>query len=171
MRPNACPRLDAKRSTVTSLSAAALSLILVAPAPAGSGDAVTIDNHADVAEMIRIADAIDAAVDMKDWAGVRALFAETIEVDVSALVGGAPAMIPADALIDGWAANLTAEKTSFRLRGNHRVVFNVSASATMQSRGYAWNRLEAGVDPANGGEALWEVWGSYTHGFARGTDG
>lgn len=35
----------------------------------------------------------------------------------------------------------------------------------MLSHGYAWNRLERGALPGNGGEPLWEVWGEYAHGF------
>lgn len=152
---------------MTALKPFALALLLATPAAAQPGDPVTAASTTDVVEMIRVADAIDAAVDAKDWALVRSFFADTIDVDFSALVGGAPATIPADALIDGWSANLTAEKTSFHLRGNHRVTLDGTDTATMHSHGYAWNRLEAGADPANGGEALWEVWGTYTHGFSR----
>ncbi|MEL7347426.1 MAG: nuclear transport factor 2 family protein [Pseudomonadota bacterium] len=161
----------ARKTAFTSLKSLALAVVLATPVAAASGDPVTDATRTDVAEMIRIADAIDAAVDAKDWALARSFFADTIDVDFSALVGGAPATIPADALIDGWSGNLTAEKTSFHLRGNHRVIFEDADAATMHSHGYAWNRMEAGADPANGGEAMWEVWGTYTHGFARGEEG
>ncbi|WP_300030703.1 nuclear transport factor 2 family protein [uncultured Roseobacter sp.] len=130
-----------------------------------AGTPVTADTHVAQAEMIRIADALDAAVDAKDWALARSFFSETIDVDFTSLTGGAPATIPADALIDGWSANLTEEKKSFHLRGNHRVTFEADGSATMLSHGYAWNRMERGALPGNGGEALWEVWGTYVHGF------
>ena len=132
---------------------------------------ITADTLVDIAEMTRMADAIDAAVDAKDWPLARSFFADTIDVDFTSLVGGEPATIPADALIEGWSANLTDEKASFHLRANHRVTFDGPDAATMQSHGYAWNRMEAGADPANGGEAMWEVWGTYTHGFARTEDG
>lgn len=156
---------------MTILKSLAFAALLATPAVAQSGDPVTADTATDVAEMIRIADAIDAAVDAKDWPLARSFFADTIDVDFSALVGGEPATIPADALIDGWSGNLTADKALFYLRGNHRVTFDGADAATMQSHGYAWNRMEAGADPANGGEALWEVWGNYTHDFARTEDG
>ena len=154
-----------------SLKPLALAALLAAPAAAQSGDPITAETAADVTEMIRIADAIDAAVDAKDWPLARLYFADTIDVDFTALAGGEPATIPADALIEGWSSNLTAEKASFHLRGNHRVTFDGPDAATMHSHGYAWNRMEAGADPANGGEPLWEVWGPYTHGFARIGDG
>lgn len=156
---------------MTLLKTLALATIIATPAAAQSGDPVTADTGTDVVEMIRIADAIDAAVDAKDWPLARSFFADTIDVDFSALVGGAPATIPADALIEAWSGNLTADKTSFHLRGNHRVTFDGTGAAVMHSHGYAWNRMEAGADPANGGEELWEVWGIYTHGFARDAEG
>ncbi|MEO0653431.1 MAG: nuclear transport factor 2 family protein [Pseudomonadota bacterium] len=148
----------------------ALALALAA-SPAFAADPITTETLVDHAEMIRIADSIDAAVDAKDWDRARSYFTDTIDVDFTSLVGGDPATIPADALIAGWSGNLTAEKTSFHLRGNHRIRFDGPDSAVMDSHGYAWNRMEAGALPENGGEALWEVWGTYTHGFERGGDG
>jgi hypothetical protein len=86
-------------------------------------------------------------------------------VDFTSLAGGEPATIPAQGLIDGWSANLTAEKPSFHMRSNHRVTFLDADSAIMRSHGYAWNRLERGAEAANGGDPMWEVWGEYVHGF------
>lgn len=136
-------------------------------APALQGDPVTAETLVDRAEMIRLADTLDAAVDAKDWVLARSLFTDQIDVDFTSLVGGEPASIPADGLIAGWSANLTAEKESFHLRGNHRITFTGPDSAVMLSHGYAWNRMERGALAENGGNALWEVWGSYEHGFAR----
>ena len=136
-----------------------------------AGTPITVETLVAHAEMVRIADSIDAAVDAKDWTLARSFFTEDIRVDFTSLIGGAPATIPADALIDGWSANLTAEKTSFHLRGNHRVTFEGEGAATMVSHGYAWNRMERGALPENGGDPLWEVWGTYEHGFALTEDG
>jgi ketosteroid isomerase-like protein len=149
--------------------ALAATLALALPAQAQiAGDPVTAETLVDRAEMVRIADAIDAAVDAKDWDAARALFTDEIDVDFTSLTGGAPATIPADALIAGWSGNLTATKESFHLRGNHRIAFDGPDAATMTSHGYAWNRM-ATPDAPDG--ALWEVWGSYTHGFTRTEDG
>ncbi|MEM9797152.1 MAG: nuclear transport factor 2 family protein [Pseudomonadota bacterium] len=152
---------------MTALKSLTLATLLATPAIAQPGDPITAGTAPHIAEMIRIADALDAAVDAKDWRLARTFFADTIDVDFSALVGGVPATIPADALIDGWSGNLTEEKTSFHLRGNHRVTFDGPDAAVMHSHGYAWNRMAAGAEPANGGNELWEVWGNYVHGFAR----
>lgn len=136
-------------------------------ASVAQAEPVTMETLVDRAELIRIADSLDAAVDAKDWSLARSFFTDTIRVDFSSLTGAPAASIPADALIDGWSANLAPSKTSFHLRGNHRISFEGEDAAVMQSHGYAWNRLEEGALPENGGEALWEVWGVYTHSFAR----
>jgi hypothetical protein len=166
-RPAQPQRLTLGKNAMTRT----LLALTLAAAPALAEGPVTADTLVDRAEMIRIADALDAAVDAKDWPAARSFFAETITVDFTSLTGGDPATIPADALIAGWSGNLTADKTSFHLRGNHRITFEGTDAATMHSHGYAWNRLEAGAPPENGGEALWEVWGNYTHDFARTDEG
>jgi hypothetical protein len=159
-----------RRTTMKSVLITA-ALLLANPALAEGvklgGDAVTATTAVDHAEMVRIADAIDAAVDAKDWPLARSMFADTITVDFTSLVGGEPATIPADGLIAGWSGNLTAEKASFHLRGNHRITMMGPDAAVMLSHGYAWNRMERGALPENGGEAMWEVWGTYEHAFVR----
>jgi hypothetical protein len=139
----------------------------MAEAPLLGGQPITAETLVDQAEMVRVADAIDAAVDAKDWPLARSMFTDTITVDFTSLTGGEPATIPADGLISGWSGNLTAEKTSFHLRGNHRITMTGPDNAVMLSHGYAWNRMERGALPENGGEALWEVWGTYEHVFVR----
>ncbi len=154
-----------------AIAAAALLASTVTPAGNLAGDSVTPDSVAATMEIVRIADALDAAVDAKDWRLARSFFTDQIEVDFTSLTGGEPAKIPADGLIEGWSANLTAEKTSFHLRGNHRVTWTDGQSATLLSHGYAWNRLERGALPENGGNPLWEVWGTYEHRFVRTPEG
>lgn len=162
-----------KRTLHAALTCAALALPVAAAAKDTpfAGTPITQETLVANAEMIRIADALDAAVDAKDWDLARGFFSDTVTVDFTSLVGGEPATIPADALIAGWSSNLTAEKTSFHLRGNHRITHHDDGSATMLSHGYAWNRIERGALPENGGEALWEVWGSYVHGFENTPEG
>lgn len=154
-------------TTVLASTAVVLATTWSGVAETTAGSPITVDTLVDHAEMIRIADTIDAAVDAKDWALARSLFTDEIRVDFTSLTGGEPATIPADALIAGWSSNLTDEKTSFHLRGNHRIAFDADGSATMLSHGYAWNQMERGALPENGGGALWEVWGTYKHSFVQ----
>lgn len=121
-------------------------------------------NVATIAELIRIADAIDRAVDARDWALARSFFADRVRVDFEDLSGQPAIKIAGDDLIAAWSANLARGKTSFHQRSNHQVTLH-GERAAMVSAGYAWNRMEGNGDP------LWEVWGSYTHGFVRTPDG
>ncbi|WP_195822751.1 nuclear transport factor 2 family protein [Roseobacter sp. MH60115] len=155
------------RTLKTALASTAIALATTLPtiADTTAGTPITMETLVDHAEMIRVADTIDAAVDAKDWALARSLFTDEIRVDFTSLMGGEPAKIPADVLIAGWSGNLTEEKESFHLRGNHRIRFEADGSATMVSHGYAWNKMERGALAENGGNALWEVWGIYEHSF------
>lgn len=148
-------------------TAVALAIGLPAVAETTAGTPITMKTLVDHAQLIRVADTIDAAVDAKDWPLARSLFTDEIRVDFTSLVGGEPVTIPSDGLIAGWSKNLTDEKTSFHLRGNHRITFEADGSATMVSHGYAWNRMERGALAQNGGNALWEVWGTYEHSFVQ----
>ena len=125
-----------------------------------AGDPITAENLAVVQELIRIADAIDAAVDAKLWPAAERLFYEAVATDIASLGGGEPATVTPAELVGAWAANLGPSKTSFHMRTNHQVHI-AGDTATLRSHGYAWNRLEGNGDP------LWEVWGVYTHNFTR----
>ncbi|MGE0828390.1 MAG: nuclear transport factor 2 family protein [Hyphomonadaceae bacterium] len=110
--------------------------------------------------IIRAADALDAAVDSKEWAAAHALLADEIDADFSSL-GAQPGRISADALIANWRANLHPAKHSFHLRGGEQVTLE-GDQATMISNGYAWNALPQRLE-----NNLWEGWGRYTHHFQR----
>lgn len=110
----------------------------------------------DEAAIIRLANALDAAIDGKDWVKARSLFAERITVDL----GDAAKSMTADELVGGWRANLGPKKTSLHVRGNH-IVEGHADHAVVTSNAYAWNRLEGNGDP------LWEVWGHYRYELER----
>jgi hypothetical protein len=143
-----------------SLGVAAASLTAIEPASAGTRDPLR-----DQLAIRAVLDGIDDAVDEKDWVRARAYFTNEVDVDFEALEGGPPARISADALIDGWRRNLYAEKLSFHQRTNHAIVVD-GDRATVRSKGYAFNRLQRRL-----GDALWEVWGIYTHRLVRTSNG
>lgn len=134
--------------------------LALAPVDAGGTEPSNWRALADERAVIRIADAIDRAVDAQDWKRARSYFADRVAVDFSSLSGQPPATIAADDLIGTWSANLKGSKTSLHLRTNHQVVIELDA-ATVSSNGYAWNRMEGNGDP------LWEVWGTYEHRLKR----
>lgn len=121
---------------------------------------ITPDNAAIIAELIRRTDALDRAVDDKEWDAARALFADRVHADFASLSGEPGGEVAADEIVGGWRKNLTAAKTSQHLRGNHQVTLD-GDRASVRSVAAAWNRMEGHGDP------LWEVWGVYEHGFRR----
>ena len=145
--------------------------ILVSQEPAAAtkidGDVITVQNRIDIAEMIRIADALDSAIDAKKWGVARKMFTNNVNADFNSLDGSAPETMPSRQLVNNWAGNFTKNKTSFHMRSNHRVTFFSDDEAVMLSHGYAWNRLASGASPENGANAFWEMWGNYTHVFQR----
>ncbi|TPI63201.1 nuclear transport factor 2 family protein [Mesorhizobium sp. B3-1-7] len=132
----------------------------LAPIDAGGAEPSDWRALADERAVIRIADAIDRAVDAQDWTLARSYFADRVTADFSTLSGKPAANIASDDLIGAWAGNLKGSKTSLHLRTNHQVSFDAGA-ATVRSNGYAWNRMEGNGDP------LWEVWGTYEHHLTR----
>ena len=115
----------------------------------------------DEAEIRRVVDGIDDAVDAKDWETCRAYFADEIYVDFTSLAGGELGCIPADGLVDAWRTNLYADKPSFHMRTNHRISVD-GDRAEVLSKAHALNVLlrERGSD-------LWETWGYYVHTLER----
>ena len=141
-----------------------LCLLLFFATPATAQDAaIQLQSLIDERQLIHAADGIDDAIDHKDWKLARSFFADDVEIDFSSLEGE-KGKVKADDLISGWQANLFSPKKSLHLRTNHLVTI-LGDRAMMTSHGYAWNQL-TGLDPD-----LWEVWGFYTHEFARTTDG
>ncbi|TPN88132.1 nuclear transport factor 2 family protein [Mesorhizobium sp. CU2] len=132
----------------------------LAPIDVGGAEPAGWQALADERAVIRIADAIDRAVDAQDWKLARSYFTDRVTADFSSLSGQPAANILSDDLIGAWAGNLKGSKTSLHLRTNHQVVLEAGA-ATVRSNGYAWNRMEGNGDP------LWEVWGTYEHHLIR----
>jgi hypothetical protein len=150
----------------TMLTAAALTTTgyaAAAPQPAIAQALPSLQRIADELELQRIPAEVEIAVDRKDWAKARSFFADTIRVDFTSLVGGQPATIPADGLIQGWSANLKGNKQSLHMRGQPLITITAD-TATVHSNGYAYNRMPGAPD---GSGDLWEVWGAYTHELRR----
>lgn len=124
-----------------------------------------MDRTRDELDIRAVVDEVDNACDLKEWQRLRGYFADEIDVDFSSLAGGGPMRITSNQLIDAWRTNLFVDKKTFHQRGNHLI--NIEGDkATVFSKGYAFNLLEAG--PVTG---FWEVWGNYTHTLSRAGDG
>jgi hypothetical protein len=156
-----------KTMLTAAFSAAALSAAVVAAIPAQAQQMPSLQRIADELELARIPAEVEIAVDRKDWPRARSFFADTIRVDFTSLVGGQPATIPADGLIQGWSGNLRGNKQSLHMRGQPLITITGDA-ATVYSNGYAYNRMSGAPD---GSGDLWEVWGAYTHELQRTSQG
>nr|WP_312887777.1 nuclear transport factor 2 family protein [Mesorhizobium caraganae] len=73
--------------------------LALAPADAGGTEPSDWRALADERAVIRIADAIDRAVDAQDWKLARSYFADRVTVDFSSLSGQPAATIASDDLI------------------------------------------------------------------------
>jgi hypothetical protein len=113
----------------------------------------------DILAVIETANALDHAVDAKDWDEAKSFFAEEITFSYG---DAEPATMLSGDLVTMWSQNLYPAKTSFHLRGGHMVDFEGQTTATLYSKGYAYNHLE-GFE----GGSLWEVWGNYTYTLER----
>lgn len=119
-----------------------LGLVLPGPALAQTAE--------DRLAVIDVTNALDAAVDEKDWDAARALFAETMTADLPGQ--GETRMASAD-LVGAWSRNLYADKASFHLRAGHVVAFNALPDGTLPDGDF------------------YEVWGDYAHDLERRGEG
>ena len=125
--------------------------------------AVQAEPGGDPRVIIAAVDRIDRAVDAKAWDLAEKAFTAEVAVDFESLSGQAPSRMSASDLVGMWAANLSGEKTSFHQRTNHVIAWEGPGAALVTSQAYAWNKLPSGEAAENGGNPLWEVWGTYVH--------
>ena len=96
------------------------------------------------------------AVDVLDWAGVRATFADEVHIDYTSLFGGSPERLPADELIERWQGLLPGFAGTQHLTGPIVVTFNGADEAVAETHVRAYHY----VDGVPGG--TWVVAGHYT---------
>ena len=78
----------------------------------------------DVVAEQRITDCIVrlfVATDARDWAGVRACLTERVHFDMTSVVGGEPAVVPADQIVAGWTSGLAPIDSVHHQVGNFRI--------------------------------------------------
>lgn len=100
-------------------------------------------------------------VDALDWAALRGLFADEVEIDYTSLLGGAVTTIQADALLEIWQSLLPGFAATQHLLGPIAVTLN-GERATAQAHVRAYHYLP----DVSGGE-LWMIAGHYTFRLTR----
>ncbi len=78
--------------------------------------------------------------DNRDWPAVKTLFAPRVLFDMTSLVGGQPASVRPQEIVDGWDKGLKALKAIHHQTGNH--IANIEDNeATVFCYGVAWHYL------------------------------
>ena len=105
------------------------------------------------------------AVDALDWLGVRAAFADEVDVDYTSLFGGNAERLPADELIERWQGLLPGFAATQHQTGPVVVSFDGADAAVAET----YVRAHHYVDGVPGGR--WVVAGRYTIPVRRGAAG
>ena len=113
-----------------------------------------LDRAAIIDALVGLANAMDA----QDWARVRSLLADEVDVDYSQFRGEAPARVSADAYVASRIEGLRGLRT-LHMSTNHEVTIG-GDDGTCAS---AYHILR--VDPATGRRL--DSWGTYQHRLAR----
>lgn len=145
----------ARRAFLGAAAGAAGAFLL--PRPARAAPADELRALADRAAILDLVSRIAFGADLREWDAVRACFADTVRVDYRSLTGEAPAAVPADALVGGWARTFSGFDVTQHLVTNHQVEVAGDA-AVCRSHFLATH----GIGPER-----WRLAGHYRHALAR----
>lgn len=98
----------------------------------------------DTAEIREVVDRIAIAIDAREWASLRSLFADEVEVDHASVNGDEPASWRADALVDDWRKALAGFDATQHAVTNHVVALagdDATCSAYVHAKHYLPNYL------------------------------
>jgi hypothetical protein len=76
---------------------------------------------ADRLDVIEVVDRLFINTDRKDWPGVRGLFADAVDFDMTSLAGGAPARLSPAEIAAGWEKGLADIEAVHHQSGNYLV--------------------------------------------------
>ena len=120
---------------------------------------------ADWLDIVETVTALFIATDEKDWAAVRACFADHVLFDMSSLTGSPAATLAADAIVEGWKLGLEPIQALHHQVGNFRVsVSGNEADAFCYGIAYHYR-------PNVSGQNTRTFVGTYDAHLVRGADG
>jgi hypothetical protein len=106
---------------------------------------------------------LPAAADARDWAAVRAVFADEVDVDYTSVTGGEPGRVRADELVTAWSQGLGGFRRTKHNFSDFKVALDGKDAATATFTGIATH------EKADGGR--WTCGGDYTYRLARSAQG
>ena len=126
----------------------------------------TIQALADRVEIVERVTRVAVLADRRSWDDLRACFAGLVEIDYTALVGGEPEELPAEALMERWQELLESFAATQHLVTNHLVALE-GDTATCDADVRATHFRPSG----DGQEPVWQVGGFYHYGLVRSDGG
>lgn len=105
---------------------------------------------------------VAALADGRDWAKLRTVFADQVDVDYTSVGGGKPAVISADALVAGWKEGLT----HYRQTKHNFSSFDVKVSGDTAIANFTGQATHVKDD-----KARWSCGGDYVFKLKRSGDG
>lgn len=153
--------MSSHRATAsTFLMVIAMTTALLQPVHAQQSQAPVVQAMLDRAAIIDVINGVGAWADRKDFAKLRLLFADKVEMDYTSLAGGTPVTVKADDLMKGWENGLRPFRTQHMIT-NHLVTVTgdtAEAISNVHALHYVPNDL---------GISHWQVYGTYNHRFVR----
>lgn len=114
-------------------------------------------------QVVALLKKLPAAADGRDWKGVRAVFADEVDVDYASVSGGTPGKVKADDLVKGWEAGLGKFKRTKHNFSDFAVTLDGKHQATATFTGIATHETADGK--------RWTCGGDYTYRLTRTPDG
>ncbi|GGT05143.1 MULTISPECIES: nuclear transport factor 2 family protein [Streptomyces] len=119
----------------------------------------------DRSAVVETCDRMGWHTDLHEWAEVTALFTDKVLVDHTSLLGGSPSTMPAQELVDSWAAVIGGYDSSQHLMTNHLVTVD-GDTARCTASFQATHRLDNPL-----GSPLWRIGGRYRFHLVRSAGG
>lgn len=137
---------------------------MIEPATAQQAKDPVVQTYLDRSAIIDTINGVGVWADRKDFAKLRPLFADTVDMDYTSLAGGTPVTVKADDLMKGWEQGLRSFRTQHMI-SNHLVTITGDTAESI-SYVHAMHYV-----PNDMGISNWQVYGHYNHKFVRSAGG
>jgi hypothetical protein len=144
----------------TSFTVTAMTSALLEPALAQQAKGSDLQTLADRAAIIDTINGVGVWADRKDFAKLRPLFADTVDMDYTSLAGGTPVTVKADDLMKGWESGLRPFRTQHMITNHLVTITGDTAMSISDIHAVHYVPNDMGINN-------WQVYGTYDHKFIR----